>query len=314
MSIRRQRVEGCGRLYSSWLAGNMVIYPGYNGDATAYFVDSVNGSDSNDGLSWERAFVTLDAGIDAARYLPGTTTIDDTKDHHTFVFVAPGHYNEQQLFSGYNIHVIGCGPAIPGKDYGVSINYDGAVATTAVVGFSGSGIHLANLHVYCAEAIPAIYMAGGDNNLVENCVIECDGTNATYGIHSISMKGSWIKDCVIRTPATTGIFLDGGADRYCIDGGIENCQIVGTATGVKGIHCESTMTVYNFRVHQNWIDVKSGGATSIGIHNQATGNMYITDNYVICGNGATAISSASHGSLNNHVSTNGTVTDPFDDD
>ena len=279
-----------------------------------YCVDSVNGSDSNTGTDWKNAFASIDKGVDTARYLPGTTTIDSTKDHNAYVLVAPGHYNETVLFSGYNIHVIGLGCPVPGKDYGVSINYDGAIDTTAVVAFSGSGISLHNLHIYCAEAIPALYIAGGDNNLVENCVIECDGTNCTYGIQAVSMKGSWIRDVVIRTPKTTGIFLDGGADRYCIDGGIERCSIYGTNTGVKGIHCENTMTVYNFRVFQNFIDVESGGATSIGIHNEATGNMFIGDNYVTVETAATAISSASHGSLNNHVSTNGTVTDPYDDD
>jgi hypothetical protein len=279
-----------------------------------YCVDSVNGSDSNTGTDWKNAFATMDKGIDMARYLPGTTTIDSTKDHNAYVLVAPGHYNESLLFSGYNIHVIGLGPAVPGKDYGVSVNYDGATAATAAMAFSGSGISLHNLHIHCAAAIPALWIAGGDNNLIENCVIECDGTLCTYGIQAASMKGSWIKDCVIRTPITTGIFLDGGADRYCIDGGIINCSIVGTATGVKGIHCESTMTVYNFRIHQNWIDVTSGGATSLAIHNEATGNMYITDNYCVVGAGATAITSASYGSLHNHVSTDGTVTDPFDDD
>ncbi len=250
-----------------------------------------------------------------ARYLPGTTTIDDTKDHHGVVLVAPGHYNEQVLFSGYNIHVIGCGPGVPGKDYGVSINYDGSTSTVAAVAFSGSGISLHNLHIYCAEAIPALYMAfPGDNNLVENCVIECDGTNCTYGIHAQTMKGSWIRNVVIRTPKTTGIFLDGDADRYCIDGGITGCQIYGTATGVKGIHCESTMTVYNFRIFQNFIDVEGGGATSIGIHKEGTSNMYVCDNYVAVATGATPISHAGNGSLHNHATIGGSVTDPYDDD
>jgi|GEM_PF-3967375 len=290
------------------------MWPYYGTANRVYCVDSVNGDDDNPGFSWRQAKATIMAAINLARYQLGTTTIDSSKDHHAVVLVAPGHYNEQVLFSGYNIHLIGCGCPVPGKDYGVSINYDGAIDTTAVLGFSGSGIHVANLHIYCAEAIPALNMAGGDNNLVENVVIEGDGTNCTYGIQAVSMKGSWIRDCVILTPATTGIFLDGGADRYAINGGIERCQIRGAATGVKGIHCEATMTAYNFRIHQNWIDVEGGGATAVGIHDESTGNVFITDNYVVVETAATAISGAGHGSLNNHVSTNGTVTDPYDDD
>lgn len=279
-----------------------------------YCVDSVNGDDDYNGLSWEKPFATIDKGLDTARYLPGTTTIDDTKDHHAVVLVAPGHYNEQLLFSGYNIHLIGLGCPVPGKDYGVSINYDGAVASTAVLGFSGSGIHVANLHIYCDAAIPALFMAGGDNNLVENVVIECDGTTCTYGIQAYSLKGSWIRNCVILNPITAGIFADGGADRYCINGGIEGNMIKVSAAGAKGIYVESTMTAYNFRIHQNWVEAEAAGATAKGIDNDATGNIFITDNYVVIETAATAIESASHGSLNNHVSTNGTVTDPFDDD
>src|SRR3990167_3337583 len=33
--------------------------------STSYFVDTVNGSDSNDGKSWSNAFATMDAAFDA---------------------------------------------------------------------------------------------------------------------------------------------------------------------------------------------------------------------------------------------------------
>lgn len=289
------------------------MWPYYGTANRVYCVDSVNGSDSYNGFSWQKPKASIDAAIDLARYQLGTTTIDSSKDHHAVVLVAPGHYNEQLLFSGYNIHLIGCGCPVPGKDYGVSINYDGAVASTAVLAFSGSGIHIANLHIHCAEAIPAVLMAyPGDNNLIENCVIECDGTNCTYGILAQSMKGSRIRNCVIIDPKTAGIFLDGGDERYAINGGIDGCQIRSAVAGVKGIYIEDTMTVYNFRVFQNFIDVEGGGATCKGIDNDA-GRVIIADNYVVVETGATAIESASHGMLNNHVSVGGTVTDPQGD-
>lgn len=274
--------------------------------AKVFFVDDVNGSDTNTGLSPDRAFKTIDKGLDMARYKTGTTVVDDTKDHEAWVFVAPGHYNEQLLFSGYNIHLIGLGPAVPGKDYGVSINYDGAIAATAVVSFSGSGIHLANLHIYCSEAIPALWCAGGDNNLIENCVIECDGTNCTYGIQMASMKGSRIKDCVIRTPATAGIWVEGGADHYAIDGGIENCQVYCAANAV-GILIDNTNVVYNFKVDRNHVSIN--GATGKGIDNNATGAILITDNYVDT-NGGTPIESAGGAILGNHTFDGTTTVDP----
>jgi len=265
-----------------------------------FYVDSVNGSDDNSGLNPDEAYATLDKGIDQARYLPGTTTIDSTKSHHTLVLVAPGHYNESLLFSGYNITVEGMIAGRPGKDYGVSINYDGAADTTAALAFSGSGICLRNLHIYCEEAIPALYIAGGYNNLIENLVIECDGTNATYGIHCASLKGTVIKDCVIQGAVTAGIWMEGGADRYAIHGGIYDCQIHSDATGAAGILFDSTIVGYNFDIQGNRIDVLGGGAGSIGIDVNYTGQIFITDNRVRAH--TTAIDTEGEGALWNHCS------------
>ena len=186
------------------------------------FVDVNNGSDNNDGSNWMKAKATIQAGVNLARYVTGTTTINSDKDHLAYVFVAPGHYNEDSLaWSGYGINIIGMGGGVPGKDYGVSINYDGANATYAGMAFGGSNNSLQNLHIYVAEAIPGIWCNAGDNNLIKNCVIECDGTNATYGIHMDSMKGSRIEDCVIINPITSGIYVKGGAGVYAINGYIK---------------------------------------------------------------------------------------------
>lgn len=308
--ILRKGVSGLSDLTDGALAMGLIA----GAVQQNYFVDSVGGNDNNDGLAWATAKATIMAALNLARRLPGTSTIDDTKDHHTAVWVAPGHYNEAIAFSGYNIHLIGLSCPVPGKDYGVSVNYDGATAATAALAFSGSGIHIANLHVYCDAAIPAVFCAGGDNNLLENLVIECDGTNCTYGIQTYSMKGSWIRNCVIQSAKTAGIFCDGGADRYCINGGIEYNQIYSAVSGAKGIYIEDTMTAYNFRVHNNWVELEGAGATAKGIDNDAAGNVFITENYVVVEGSASAVESASHGQLANHSSVNGTVTDPDDDD
>jgi len=275
--------------------------------ARVYFVDGENGSDANTGLSPDRAFATIQKGLNTARYKEGESALDYTwKSCDNYVFVAPGHYNEQLLFSGYNLHLIGLGPAVPGKDYGVSINYDGAVGTPAAVAFSGSGIHLANLHIHCATAFPALWCAGGDNNLIENCVIECDGTNCTYGIRMDSMKGSRIRGCIIRTPATAGIYVAGGADHYAIDGGIEGCQIY-SAANAPGILVDDTNVVYNFKIDRNHISIN--GATGKGIDNNATGAILITDNYVDT-NGGTPIETAGGAMLGNHTYNGTTYIDP----
>ena len=54
------------RLYSKWLAGNLVIYPGGQGGGVEYFVDGNAGLDTNDGLSWDAAFKTMAVGLAAS--------------------------------------------------------------------------------------------------------------------------------------------------------------------------------------------------------------------------------------------------------
>ena len=312
--MRFQR-HSTGRFAASWYNGSMQVYPGYQADAMMYFVSGVDGNDGNNGLTWERPFATIQAGINAARYLPGTTVIDDAKNHHSFVFVAPGHYNEQILFSGFNIHVVGCS-AWPGKDYGVSINYDGASGDPCAVGFSGSGIELSNLHISIATAFPGILVTGGDNNWINNCIVECDGTNATYGMHMQSMKGSIIEDCIIERPTLQGIRVDdtGDADCYFIDGAIRRNQIHGDTAGVIGINVDVNNVCYNAVITENHIDVAGGGAASLAIRNEAAANVMITRNMMVVGAGATPATSAGIGMLHNCASINGVVTVEFDDD
>ncbi len=279
-----------------------------------YFVDSVNGLDTNDGLSWATPFKTIMKGLNTARRLPGSTTIDDTKDHQAWVFVAPGHYNEAIAFSAYGVHLVGLGSPVPGKDYGVSINYSGATAANAALAFGGSGNSIRNLHINVgAQALPGIWCNAGDNNLIENCVIDGDGATATHGILLYSMKGSWIRDCVISGFITTGIKLEGGADRYAIQGGIERCQIfMPTVAGAKGIYIDGNMTVYNFRVDRNFVDARGGGATGKGIDNDAAGVVFITDNYVLtdAGTPIETVPADSAGILHNHTHNATTVIDP----
>lgn len=264
-----------------------------------YHVDSVNGSDDYDGLSWKTAKATIQAAVNLARYFPGTTTIDDTKDHSAKVMIAPGHYNEQVLFSGYNIELFGCVRGRPGKDYGVCINYDGAIDATAVVAFSGSGIALRNLFIECQEAIPGLYIAGGDNNLVENCVINGDG-DMTYGIQTASLKGTDIVDCVITGFATAGIWFDGGADRYAIQGQIAECNIHTDETGAEGILFDADIVAWAYEVRNNAIDVLGGGAGSIGIDINYTGIVMVYDNKVRAH--TDAIAHSGEGSMHNSIS------------
>ena len=91
--------------------------PGKTSLRKTYFVDGTHGNDANNGLSWKSAYATFEKAIDQARFTPGTTDVEETVDTRAFIFIAPGHYDEQTqlLWSGHQISIIGCGGGIPGK-------------------------------------------------------------------------------------------------------------------------------------------------------------------------------------------------------
>ena len=77
-------------------------------DNERYYVNGTIGIDTqanNQGKSKDKPFRTIMYALNVARYVPGTTTIDDAKNRKKVIYVAPGVYNEQILFSGYNISI-----------------------------------------------------------------------------------------------------------------------------------------------------------------------------------------------------------------
>jgi len=149
------------------------------------------------------------------------------------------------------------------------------IGTPCIVGVQGSGNTFRNLFIECQTAFPALWLAAGDNNLVENCVISGDNTNMTYGIDCSSLKGSTIRDCDISGFMTAGIRGDG----YCIQGGIMDCRIFGKQAA-PGILIEATASTWNFVVGHNHVDVLDGGAGAIGIDIDTTNLVMVTENFV----------------------------------
>lgn len=274
------------------------------------YVDTGSPSPDGEGRTWQTAFHTIQAAINKVRYDSVTGTFDyDEKDRMHVIYIKPGHYNITSYisFSGYNISIIGVGPGIPGKDYGVSINYDGAVDATAVMAGSGAGLTLKNLHITVAEAIPGI-LVSGDNNLVENCVLEGDGTNATIGIDAYGLKGSAIRNCRILGFITAGIYVRGGADRYFRQGDVSGNSIVApSSAGAKGIYVDTNLVTTDAIVKDNFVDVNGGGATGKGIDVNDTGVVFVHNNCVYAATSGTGIEHAGHGVMANNVSVAGTM-------
>jgi hypothetical protein len=248
-----------------------------------YYVDGVNGQDTNDGLSWETAFRTVQKACNVARYTPGTTTIDTTKNRDKYIFIAPGQYNEQILFSGYNIHLIGCGP-ISNGDYGVVINYDDAIAATAVIGFTGAGLEIANICFQTTKAIPIMLLGVGgdvaDGACIHHCWFKGDNSKTcTIGI-SGEIKNSvienniingcitginfaagvWFNNSVIRKNKITNVtnIINVDATAVCTESEISENSGVGSSTGI--VNASSTdILIYGNHTKPA---VSDGGATA----------------------------------------------------
>jgi len=245
-----------------------------------YYVDGINGVDTNDGLSWGTAFKTIQYACNIARRIAGTATIDSSVGHHKYIFIAAGNYNESVLFSGYNIHLIGVSPLSNGQ-YGVVVNYDNAVTTPAVMAFSGSGLEVANICFQSSRAIPIMYLSDTSDAVhIHDCWIKGDNAKTvTIGI-SCAIKnsiienniingcitgidvaaGDWFNNSIVRnnkiTNVTNGIAV--AATAVCTESEISHNAVVGSSSSI--VNSQAT----DILIYGNWTKgaVSDAGATA----------------------------------------------------
>lgn len=239
-------------------------------DADEFYV-AKHGSDSNyTGKSWEDPFLTIQKALNVARYIPGTTDIDYGKNRHKYIHVAPGQYNEQLLFSGYNIHLIADSPYPNNGDYGAIINYDNAITATCVIGFTGAGIEIAGFCFNSERAIPLMLMGSG--TVADGCDIHHNffkGDNSktvTIGIDA-EAKNSWIHHNRF-SGIITGIDVDASAWFHGMEV-FENTM--GNVT--NGILIANGATITESAIYRNRIV----GSTASITNSQAT-DIIITEN------------------------------------
>ena len=268
-------------------------------DNERYYVNGTIGIDTqaNDqGKSKDKPFRTIMYALNVARYVPGTTTIDSSKNRRKVIYVAPGVYNEQILFSGYNISLIGEMYKLGNVDYGVVINKDEAVTTTCVVGFTGAGIEIAGLQIHNAAAIPALYVpTPGDGCYVHDNVIDNDDTNATYGIQWPDCRHSLIENNKIIDFQTAGISV-GGSGVWFRQSMIRGNHIMG-ATGIGIEVATGTICAANQGsvIASNYVV----GSCTVGIHQKVAGAyVLIADNWI---QATTALTDAGSGDADNHT-------------
>ena len=181
--------------------------------ASAYYVDGVNGSDDNDGLSLETAFATIQHGIDEA-------------NDCDMVLVYPAVYSEAVSFDGKAITVQGVateagGPIIEAPmDYTVSFYSDeepNSVLKNFVVRNSFVGIFLAdafptlqNLTIVDNDSGIAAY-AGAEPD-ISNCIFYNNTDGDLFGCEA---RYSWFEPDVNEpNEPNTPIFADADANDY----------------------------------------------------------------------------------------------------
>lgn len=273
------------------LRGNV----GWKDDERIY-VDGQTGDDNNLGESWDSPFKTIQAALNKARYIPNTTTLDSSFNRRRYVFVFPGVYNEQLLWSGYNIHLIGLSYKVGNVDYGVVINKDGAVTTTAVMGVTGAGIEIAGLQIHNEAAIPTLYMpTPGDGCWIHDNFFDQDDTNATYGVQIDDCRNSIIENNRIFGFQTAGIKV--GSNGTWFRNSIIRYNHIAGSTGV-GI-LVPTGTIAGAKDGSVILSNMIVGTATTGIHQQAAGAyVLIADNWIQAG---TALTDAGTGSADNHT-------------
>jgi len=237
------------RLYSKWLAGNLVIYGGdtmLSGNGTEFFVDPANGDDTHDGLSWDSALASV-----AAAY---ALTTDGANDKVILLGGATGDTLAETLtWSNSYTHLIGvCAPTRVAKR--ARIHNETVTGETPLLNITGSGCLFKDFYIFQGvdEAVANINVqVTGGRNYFENVHFAGGGhaSQAINGGASLLLIGD---SCEENTFANCTIGVD------TISAGTGMVGLLMDTTTHRNIfeHCHFSM----FAGHTGcaWVEVADG--------------------------------------------------------
>lgn len=237
----------------------------------AYYVEGVNGLDTNDGLSWAKAVKTIQKAIDL-----NNATVDwgATPKKWNVIYVAPAHdygeYDENLTFP-YYCYIVGLG--IRGTDTMV------AVSPALGSAFHGTmlGCALINLKLAVKEAGNSVLDIGICNSsLIKDCMFSVDATVAnTIGIDTETSTHLEVAHCSFESGFQNfayGMYFRGGLNKFLHNARIHDNVIFADNTG---IWIQNTCTPSQAVIQHNKIM-----ATTIGIDDNA-GASYVIDNFIV---------------------------------
>jgi len=160
------------RVYDEALSAEEV-YALYLEGMCVYYVDGVNGNDSNDGLSRETAFATIQMGID--------TAVDDC-----MVLVYPGLYKEEIDFLGKAITVAGAADApvleaviVAADHYAVSL-YHGEEPNSVFKNFVVANSYTGILTLACSPTISNVTVVDNETGILASGGADPNITNSIF--------------------------------------------------------------------------------------------------------------------------------------
>lgn len=199
---------------SQWLGGSLQIMPpGIEVLGNAYFVDSVNGSDSdNSGSTWDNALATVDAAIAKC-----------SADQGDVIFMAPWHVESEAVVDASIWTMSKAGVSLIGKRQGNQIptftfTDDGATATITGGNCLVKNCKFLGNVIDLAAAVTV--GAAADGLVMDGCEIMDSGAalEIVYGISLTALASDvTIQNCLFKaTAANTGgesaILAVGAAD------------------------------------------------------------------------------------------------------
>jgi len=275
--------------------------------ADVKYVDVGNGSDGNDGESWDTPVATVNKALDLMEYSTSTTA----RGHHQAIMFRGrqtygNRFTTQQVIDIPNISLIGGhGPygvggwdsvfCIDGNNLTNNSDYSGLTNKYAGLAVEADGVSIIGIRFYVVDPTNnpwcVVFNDAHDARFgsVIDCNFQADGSGGSHDVGGICFHGSET-GLAARNQMyymKRGIYLVGGSIRYCNKTIIEDNVIQCPASGIRLNNSSVTENL----IRRNKIMPKQqyGYTFSAGIwvHNSAQGNCF-EENRVFHATGGTA--------------------------
>ena len=258
-------------LQSAWLSGSMRYAPG-DLYGTEFFVDSVNGNDGNDGLSWSTAVATIEQAISLNNtYIALASNINKRNR----IYLGGGTFSETLTTLPNQCDIIGVGNRTAWK---VLIN---GVLTC---GTAVNSCHFYDIGFYSNTSAPLVTIPSGSHGIeFHGCEFINGGSGVTRGLYMTNCSSVVVdNNMFVGNPVLPiGIFFAGPLFNGCK---ITNNFISATTGGIVG-HTNVTadyQTLIAWNVIGRW-DPNSGQTQlteGIALNTDSAFNCAIVGNWI----------------------------------